>query len=182
MEIRVRRFCRSWIVENERPKIERQIGDEFDDIFKESSSQDGDQSCFEEKLQLKNPAKPILKNRKNQVEKLLEELEKSEFVPEEKPSTATRKAQLNQARKQFPSDLNPVMDLKGDDAPNGELFLLGRRELADLDEEVAISESGSKKIKPIDIYPDDFDSDEDSSTHNPLVVKVTLFSDRILNN
>lgn len=151
--------------------------DEFDDILKDVGSEAEDLDFFEPIKPLKAASKPILKNSKNHVERLLEELENSDFVPDktkvtEKLSTATREAKKNQARKIFPSVLNPVIDLKGDNEVSDELFLLGRRELAELDEEVIITNQSSKKIKPVDIYPDNFDSDEDHTIHNPLVVKV----------
>ena len=113
---------------------------------------------------------------------MLDELEKTENEPNrvkklDKPSTATRQARFNQERKLFPAVLKPVIDLNEVEQEKGDMFLLGRRQLAELEEEeVTIADNMSKKIKPVDIYPDDFDSDRESVLDDPLVVKVGLKS------
>lgn len=152
--------------------------DEFDDILKEETSESESLDLFEEQKETTQPvSKSILKNSKNQVQYLLGELEKTENEPNrvkklDKPSTATRQARFNQERKLFPAVLKPVIDFNEAEQEKGDIFLLGRRQLAELDDEVTIADGASKKIKPVDIYPDDFDSDRESVLDDPLVVKV----------
>jgi hypothetical protein len=69
--------------------------DEFDDILRDVESDPEDQEFFSYAPTLKPAAKSILKNPKNQVQFLLQELEKEDAVPEkanilERLSTLTR--------------------------------------------------------------------------------------------
>lgn len=154
--------------------------DEFDDILRDVESDPEDQEFFSYAPTLKPAAKSILKNPKNQVQFLLQELEKEDAVPEkanilERLSTLTRQARKNQERKIFPSMLNPVMELLIEGDEDQSIFLLGKREISQLEEDVTITDPTCKKLKPVDIYPDNFNSDEDSEFDDPLVVKVGYF-------